>query len=56
MQLDFKKDLDVVMQIYKSAECSDNYSKISRHLWQYCRDESNYSIRDIVSFKFKYAM
>ena len=37
-QVDYAKD--VVMLIYNLIEYSNNYSKTSRILWQYCRDES----------------
>ena len=26
------------MPMYNLIECSDNYSKTSGHLWQYCKD------------------
>ena len=34
-------------------ECSDNYSKISESLSQYCRNERNNNIKMTYSFKFK---
>ena len=34
-----KHDFDVVVQMYKLIEYSDNYSNTSEILWQYCRDE-----------------
>ena len=30
------KDIDIVMSMYNLIEYSDNYSKISGSLWQYC--------------------
>ena len=33
--IDNPHDIDVVMQMYKLIEYSDNYSKISGSLWQY---------------------
>ena len=33
--IDNAHDIDVVMQMYKLIEYSDNYSKISGSLWQY---------------------
>ena len=37
IQVDNSKDLVVVMPLYNLTEySSDNYSKISRSLWQYC--------------------
>ena len=46
-------DIDVVMPMYDSIEYSDNYSKTSGILWQYCRDESaiNATKGNIVDFK-----
>ena len=38
-QKDNAKDLDVVMLVYNLIKYSDNYSKTSGILWQYCRDE-----------------
>ena len=38
-QIDNAKDIDVVMPMYDLIECSNNYSKTSGSLWQYCRDE-----------------
>ena len=32
------KDIDIVMPMYNLIEYSDNYSKISGSLWQYCKD------------------
>ena len=32
------KDIDIVMSIYKLIEYSNNYSKTSGSLWQYCKD------------------
>ena len=33
------KDIDVVMPMYDLIECSDNYSKTFRSLWQCCKDK-----------------
>ena len=38
-QLDDAYEIDVVMSMYNLIEYSDNCSKTSRILWQYCRDE-----------------
>ena len=35
-QIDNAKDIDIVMPIYNLIEYSDNYSKTSGSLWQYC--------------------
>ena len=37
-QTDDAQYTDVVMPMYNLIECSDNYSKTSRFLFQYCRD------------------
>ena len=37
-QTDNAKDLDIVMPMYDLIEYSDNYSKTSGSLWQYCKD------------------
>ena len=52
-QIDHAKDIDVVMPMYTLIEYSDNYSKISRSLWQYYRDEPNDNITESESFKSK---
>ena len=39
-QVDNAKDLDIVMPMYNLIEYSDNYSKTSGSLWQYCKDIS----------------
>ena len=37
-QVDNAKDLDIVVSMYNLIEYSDNYSKTSGSLWQYCKD------------------
>ena len=37
--MDNAKDIDVVIPMYNLTEYSDNYSKTSGSLWQYCIDE-----------------
>ena len=37
-QVDNAKEIDIVMPIYNLIEYSDNYSKTSESLWQYCKD------------------
>ena len=37
-QVDNAKDLDIVIPMYNLIEYSDNYSKTSGSLWQYCKD------------------
>ena len=39
MQVDNAHDIYVVMPMYQLIECSDNYSKTSGILWQYCSVE-----------------
>ena len=41
IEIDNAKDIDTVMSMYNLVEYNDNYSKTSRSLWQYCRDELN---------------
>ena len=36
--VDDAKDIDIVMPMYNLIEYSDNYSKASGSLWQYCED------------------
>ena len=40
-EADSAEDLDIVMQIYKLLENSDNYAETSGSWWQYRRDEPN---------------
>ena len=37
-QVYIPKDTDIVMLMYNLIEYSDNHSKTSRSLWQYCND------------------
>ena len=37
-QVDNAQDIDIVMPMYNLIEYSDNYSKTSGSLWQYCKD------------------
>ena len=37
-QVDDAKDIDILVPIYNLLEYSDNYSKTSGSLWQYCKD------------------
>ena len=50
------QDIDIVMPIYNLIEYSDNYSKTSRSLWQYTKDEPNDNLANSESFKFKVKM
>ena len=36
-QVDSDKDIDIVMPMYNLIEYSDDYSKPSGNLWQYCK-------------------
>ena len=50
-QEDSTKGIDKVMEMYNLIEYSNNYSKISGHLWQYCKDTPAINnIGDIVDF------
>ena len=65
-QVDNAKGIDIVMLIYNLIEYSDNYSKTSGSLRQYCKDipavNNNNAIADFTdntltdSFKFKVKM
>ena len=44
---------DFVAPTYNLIEYSNNYSKKSGCLWQYCRDEPSVNMTDSESFKFK---
>ena len=37
-QRDNAEYIDIVMAMYNLIECSDNYSKTSGSLWQYCKE------------------
>ena len=37
-RVDNAKDIDIVMPMYNLIEYSNNYSKTSGSLWQYCKD------------------
>ena len=52
-QVDNAKDLDVVIAMYNIIEYSSNYSKTSRTLYQFYRDEPNNVVTESESFKFK---
>ena len=39
IKIDNAIDIDVVMPMYNSIKCSNNYSKISGSLWQYYKNE-----------------
>ena len=51
--IDNAHDIDIVMPIYNLLEYSDNYSKTSRSLWQYYKDDPNDNLTDPESFKSK---
>ena len=51
-QVDNAKDIDIVMPMYNLIEYSDNYSKTSGSLWQYCKDVPTVNNNgNIVDFK-----
>ena len=52
-QVDHAKGIDVVMPMYDLIEYSNNYSKISKILWQYYRNEQNATLTEPEWFKFK---
>ena len=51
-QIDNAKDIDIVMPMYNLIEYSDNYSKITGSLWQYCKDipARNAATNEIIAF------
>ena len=52
-QMHNERDLDVVTSTYHLIEYSDNYSKTSGSLYQFCRDEPNNNIKYSKSLKLK---
>ena len=53
IQTENAQDIDIVMPMYNLIEYSDNYSKTSGSLWQYCKDEPSDNLADSESFKSK---
>ena len=51
--IDNAQDIDIVMPMYNLIEYSDNYSKTSRSLWQYYKDDPNDNIVQSESFRSK---
>ena len=43
-EIDNAQDIDIVIPMYNLIEYSDNYSKTSRSLWQYYKDDPNNNI------------
>ena len=54
-QIDDTLDIDVVMPMFNLIEYSNNYSKPTRILWQYCRDELALDDGDAIT-DFKHLM
>ena len=52
-QIDNAKDVVVVMPMYNLIKYSDNNSKTSESLWQYCRNEPFDQIVNSKSFIYK---
>ena len=50
-QIENAKYIDVLMPMYNLIEYSDNYSKTSGSLWQYCRDKPSNQLVNSKSFK-----
>ena len=48
--MDSSEYIDIVMSMYNLIEYSDNYSKTSRSLWQYCKEIPATNNRVIVDF------
>ena len=51
--IDTAQGIDIVMPMNNLIECSDNYLKTSRSLWQYYKDEPNDNITQSELFKSK---
>ena len=49
-QVDDAHDINIVMPRYSLIEYSDNCSKTSGSLWQYCRDELVSAVNSIIDF------
>ena len=52
-EIDNAKATDIVKPMYSLIYCNYNYSKTSRLLWQYYKDESNDNLGGSKSFKSK---
>ena len=52
-EIDTGQDIDIVMPMYNLIEYSDDYSKTSGSLQQYCKDYPNGNIVQSESFKSK---
>ena len=52
-RIDNAKDTDIVMPMYNLMKYSDNYSKPSRSLWQYCKDFNGTNATDSFNLKTK---
>ena len=48
-QIDNAKHIDVIMAMYILIEYNDNYSKTSRSLWQYYRNEPALTDADAIA-------
>ena len=51
--IDNALDIDILMPMYNLLQYSDHYSKTSRSLWQYYKDDPNNNLTDSESFKSK---
>ena len=51
--IDNAHDIDIVMQMHNLIEYNENYSKTSRSLWQYFKDDPNDNLTASESFKSK---
>ena len=52
-EIDNAHGIDIVMPMYNLIEYSDNYSKTSRNLWQYYKDDTNDNLTESESIKSK---
>ena len=51
--MDDAHDIDVVMPMYNSIKYSDNYSETSGILYQYYRDDNDFTVTNFLTDLFK---
>ena len=52
-EIDYVRNIDIVIPLYNLIEYNDNCSKTSGNLWKYYRNESNNTLTNFESFKSK---
>ena len=53
VEIDYCKDIDIIMPMYNLIEYNGNYAKTSGSLWQHYRDEPNNNLANSESYKSK---